>query len=185
VFLFEDGSIGQHSMKTIMSIVLAMCLFSVKAQTNEYKFVVVTNWYRGAANLRVVGDELYNIRNNPSWVNFQGDFVGMAGSNAVISTFTMKPVYQATTTSRATYNYMGGISGYRDVPTTVQVGTEKQAGQTIIVKNFNITDNSSGFYFEAINVGTTEYHGQTMELWDMGKPYIYQVVITNKVKISN
>lgn len=164
---------------------LAMCLFSANAQTNSYKFVVVTNWFRGAANLRVVGNQLWNIKNNPLWVNFQGDFIGFDGSNAVISTFTMHPVYQAATTSRATYNYMGGISGYRNVPTTVQVGTEKQIGKTIIVQNFKNPDSVEGISFQAIKLGTTEYQGRTVELWDFGKPYIFEVVKTNKVRLSN
>jgi hypothetical protein len=170
-------------MKVVASMALAMCLFSANAQTNSYKFVVVTNWFRGAANLRVVGNQLWNIKNNPLWVNFQGDFIGFDGSNAVISTFTMHPVYQAATTSRATYNYMGGISGYRNVPTTVQVGTEKQTGKIIIVQNFTNSDSIESLSFQAYKLGITEYQGKPVEIWDFGKPYIFQVVTTNKIRI--
>jgi hypothetical protein len=78
---------------------------------------------------------------------------------------------------------MGGISGYRNVPTTVQVGTEKQTGKIIIVQNFTNSDSIESLSFQAYKLGITEYQGKPVEIWDFGKPYIFQVVTTNKIRI--
>jgi len=121
----------------------------------------------------------------------KADIVTVLDNGLVIETFKMQPVYQAATTSTETHNYWGGITGYRPVVTQVYVGDKKVPGRTVILCNYpGNLDPAVGqeISFRAMRIGTTNYNGEMLELWDYGKPHNVMVVTTNSppaAKIKN
>jgi hypothetical protein len=161
--------------------IAALTGWQVGAQTNEAPFVR-TNWVTAAPFFREVNHQLYNTQRSILWKDLQGDILSVSPNWIVISTFTMKPIYQAATTSREVDNYWGGIAGYRNVTTQVHVGDEKMPGQTILLKNY--PDNLQAAVgqtipFKALRTGTADYQGERLELWDYGTPHVVMVLATN------
>jgi hypothetical protein len=165
VSLLITGSLGLHA----------------RAQTNSAP-VVTTNWVTAVPYYREVNGQLYNIQRSILWQTLYGDILKVSTNEMVVSTFTTEPVYEAATTSREVDNYMGGIAGYREVPTQVQTGDKKVYGAKIIVRN--CPENLEPAVGETIQlrvmrVGTTNYDGDILELWDCGTPHVVMVVTTN------
>lgn len=122
-------------------------------------------------SLRVVNGQLYNINQSALWTDLQGDILNISTSGVILSLYRMEPIYEAVTTSRATHNYMGGVTGYRAVATQVEVGKEKVPYRKIILRNYpaNLQPAvSQGISFRAMRIGTSDYKGETLELWDYG-----------------
>ncbi|HXR47413.1 MAG TPA: hypothetical protein VN784_08215 [Candidatus Limnocylindrales bacterium] len=151
------------------------------AQTNSTP-VVSTNFVTAVPWFREVNGQLYNIQRSVLWQTLYGDILKVSTNELVVSTFTMEPVYEAATTSREVDNYMGGIGGYRQVPTQLQTGEKKVYGAKIIVldcpENLNPAV-AETIQLRVMRVGTTNYNGDVLELWDCGTPHVLKVVTTN------
>jgi hypothetical protein len=63
----------------------------------------------------------------------------------------------------------------------VVTGFNKIPGMKFVVQNYETTNAAVGetIWVKAIRVGTTDYNGQRLELWDHGKPHVVMVVTTN------
>ena len=145
---------------TILTAVAATFGLQVLAQTSV-----------APDSLRIVNGQLYNINQSALWRNLQGDILNVSTKGVILSLYNMKPIYEAATTSRETHNYWGGISGYRSVATQVEVGKEKVPYRKIILRNYpaNLQPAvSQGISFQAMQIGTSDYNGETLELWDYG-----------------
>ena len=126
-------------------------------------------------SLRVVNGQLYDLNDtdhrDASWKFLEGDVEKVFTNRIVISTFTWNTIYGASTRSIQTRNYLGHVVGSRTVPTQVQVGTEKAPGKKFILRNYpeNLSPTvGQTIQFTAMRVGTSDYNGDTLELWDYG-----------------
>jgi hypothetical protein len=161
--------------------IFALAGWQADAQTNVAP-VIRTNLIIAAESFREVNGKLYNTERSILWTNFQGECLKVLPNGLLVQTFTTEPVYEATTTSVATHNYMGGITGYRQVPTTVQTGTKEVPSLKLFLRNYpankNLADGEA-ISFRALRIGTTDYNGERLELWDYGTPHIVKVLTTN------
>jgi hypothetical protein len=130
---------------------------------------------RAPDSLRVVKGQLYDLNDtehrDASWKFLHGDVVKVFTNRIIIATSTEIPIYGASTRSIQTRNYLGHVTGSRIVPTQVQVGTEKVPGKKFILLNYpeNLSPTvSQAIQFTAMRVGTSDYNGDTLELWDYG-----------------
>ncbi len=175
-------------MKFLFAILgFVAVVFQTAAQTNNVEVVVKTNIVSAVDWYRDVDGKLYNTQRSVLWKDFQGDILKVSTNGLVIQVFTMKPVLESSTRSIASHNYMGQVTGYRTVPTTVQVDTEKVPGQKFILRNYPVqlsAANGQEISFRAMRVGTTEYSGDTLELWDYGTQHKVAVISTNQLKLS-
>jgi len=173
--------------KTLAVAVLAVSGWSAGAQTNTLVAakaapILTTNFVTAVLWFREVNGQLYNTEQSVLFKNMNANIAAVLNDSIVVNTFTMQPVYEASTTSREVDNYMGGVVGYRQVPTRVYVGDDKVSGRTIILRNYpsNLSPAvGQEISFHAIRVGTTNYNGQTLELWDYGTPHVVALVTTN------
>jgi hypothetical protein len=175
-------------MKHLLKIViLALVSMSAHGQTNlvEYKMISTTNWYRGPDNMRIVGKLLYNTDVNAGWISLEGDCVAMSSNYAVVSTFTVKPIYQTVSVTKIVHRGVyDDVGEPRLVPEKVQVDSEKETGKTIFLLNAPSQADGQPLDFMAMRIGTTNYNNQALELWDCGKPWIYCKVQTKRVNIN-
>lgn len=171
-------------MKTkILVALITASAFVLRAGslTNHVPFIT-TNFVTAVPWFREVNGQLYNIRRSVLWKTMYGDILKVSTNELVVSTFTMEPVYEAATASRPVHNFMGGIAGYRQVPTQIQTGEKKVRGVKIIVRDFpaNLAPAvGETARLRVMRVGTTNYNGEILELWDCGKPHVVMVVTTN------
>ena len=153
----------------------------VEAQTNVAP-IVTTNWVTAVPYYREVNGHLYNTELSTLWKDFQADVLAASTNGLLVQTFTTKPIYQASTRSIPTHNYLGAITGYRTVPTTIQVDTQKIPDLKFFLRNCPpglAPTVGQEISFRAMQVGTIEEDGGTFQLWDYGMPHIVMIVTTN------
>lgn len=172
-------------MKTLFAILwIVAVVFQSAAQTKNVKAVVTTNYTAAVDWFREVNGQLYNTEHSVLWTNFKGDILKVSANGLLIQTFRMKPIYEASTRSIATHNYLGQVTGYRTVPTKVQVDTEKVPDVKFVLRNYPSQLSPTvgqTISFRATRIGTTDYSGDTLELWDYGIPHKVAVISTNYV----
>lgn len=169
--------------KILASLIAIRMTFGwqVEAQTNVAT-IVTTNWLTSVPYYREVNGQLYNTDRSTLWKDFQADVMDVSTNGLLLQTFTMKPVYEASTTSIPTHDFMGSITGYRTVPTTVQVATQKIPDLKFFLRNYPpglIPAVGQEISFRAMQVGTIDQDGSTFQLWDYGTPHVVMVVTTN------
>ncbi|HUZ06562.1 MAG TPA: hypothetical protein VMV89_03655 [Candidatus Paceibacterota bacterium] len=165
----------------LLAAIVALAGWRADAQTNVAP-VIRTNLVTAAENFREVNGKLYNSGRSVLWKNYQGECLKVLTNGILVQTFTIEPVFEATTTSRPIENYMGGITGYRQVPTTVQTGTKEVPSLKFFLRNYPANKNPADgetISFRALRTGTIDYNGETLELWDYGTPHVAMVVTTN------
>jgi len=171
-----------------------MLTLACDAQTNsqiaspQFKIVLVTNRIEAAPTFREVGGQLYNIKRSVLWTNFQGECLEIETNAIVISTFTMEPIYQAATTTE--YVPTGEFSPDKPVlvATKIKVGENKVLGRKIILQNYPANLYAAigePISFRAIKIGTSNYKGEILELWDYGTPHIVTMIKTNLVSATS
>jgi hypothetical protein len=152
---------------------------TVKLKTVIILMTIATTlgWQAGAqlieapANLRDVDGALYYIDQDALWENLQGDVLNVSTNAMALSTFTMEPIYEATT--KTGYVPTGEFSPDREVlvPTKVEVGKKQVPGKKIVLRNYPkelYPAVGQSITFRAMRVGTAIYNGDTLELWDYG-----------------
>jgi hypothetical protein len=169
--------------KLLIGIALFVVMFGWRsdAQTDVAP-TISTNWITAAENFREVNGQLYNTERSVLWTGFQGECLEVLTNAIAISTFTIEPIYQAATTTE--YVPTGEFSPDKPVlvATKVQVGEKKVPGRKIILHNYPANLYAAAgqtISFRAIKVGTSNYKGDTLELWDYGTPHVVMVVTTN------
>jgi len=158
--------------KTLVCFVVTAVMlgWQARAQTNVTP-VIPANLIGAPGNLRDVGGVLYNIDHSAFWENLQGAVLNVSTNGIALSTFTTEPVYEASTRSIESHNYLGQVTSSRIVPTTVQVGTKEVPGRKIIIRNYPAElypAVGQKISFRAMRIGTSIYNGDTLELWDSG-----------------
>jgi hypothetical protein len=155
--------------------------WQVEAQTNVAT-IVTTNWLTSVPYYREVNGQLYNTERSTLWKEFQADVLDISTNGLLLQTYTFKPVYEASTTSIPTHDYLGSITGYRTVPTTVQVDTQKIPDLKFFLRNYPpalVPAVGQEISFRAMQVGTVNKDGSIFQLWDYGTLHVVMIVTTN------
>jgi hypothetical protein len=155
--------------------------WQIKAQTNIAP-IISTNWIAAVPSFRDVNGKLYNTERSALWQSFNGKCLNVSTNQILIETYTVEPIEEATTASIPERNYLGQITGHRTVPRTIQVGTKEVPGIKRVVCNYPLNLNPAvgqKLSFRAMQNGTIKHAGDTLELWDCGKPHAVMVVSTN------
>lgn len=172
-------------MKLIIALVLILPAY-VWSQTNSPHFKTVTNFVNSIPSFREVNGQLYNTERSVLWTQFSGNCLSVSPKEIVVSTFTMKPIYEAVATTKIVHRGMFDLHGEpRLVSEKVKVDDEKIAGRKIILRNYPsklLPAVGQELSFMAMRVGTSEYGGQTLEVWDYGTAHIVPVVRRVKIK---
>ena len=160
----------------LLTAVAATFGWHVGAQPNATP-VNRTNLIAVPEGFREVNGQLYNAESNALWTNFQGECLKVLANGVAISTFTMEPIYQATTVTERMHpdrDYLHASDAKNDehlVAKTIQVGEKKVPGRKIVLRNYPAElypAVGSILSFRAMRVGTSDYNGDTLELWDYG-----------------
>jgi len=157
--------------------VIAITLISTACLAQTY----VTNYVKADPSFRIVDSKLYNIQRSVLWEDFKGECLNVLTNGVVLQKFEVKKVYK---TEKSTANDLQSIGAYRSSipPTRHLISETKTMGQKFIVRNYPTQSAATGQVLEgkALRVGTMEYRGATLELWDFGTPNIVPVVTKAK-----
>lgn len=138
----------------------------------------VTNYVAADPAFRRVGGQLYNTEKSVLWMPFEGDCVKVLTNGVIIQKFTMKQVYE-TIRPRVTANQSIGAYSGASAPVRRVVSEEKVPGQKVFIRNYpksRAPVTGRVLTGKAIRMGTYEYNGDTLELWDYGTPNIAPVI---------
>ena len=165
----------------VLALIMVAFGWRVEAQANLVP-VIRTNLITAAPSFREVNGKLYNSERSVLWTNFQGECLKVLPNGILIQTFTTEPVYEASTRSIDSHNYLGQVTSSRIVPTTVQTGTKEVPSLKFFLCNYPTNKNPADgetISFRALRTGTIDCNGETLELWDYGTPHVVMVVTTN------
>lgn len=144
--------------------------------TNQivYKIAVVTNWYMASTNLLRFGNVIIDVK-KPNKLEYIYGTV-----NAVRNKLVLIDIQKYHTTGSASgnqevgaYSASGG-SGYYEFDKTIAITNFPNIQQ--VAENQSLTLN-------ALKVGIVSVEGHVLEFYDCGRPWIYQVISTNKIAI--
>lgn len=161
--------------------IVALAGLRADAQTNLAP-VIRTNFITAAKSFREVNGKLYNSERSILWTNFQGECLKVSASGLAISTFTMEPVYQMGTTTRFVPGVPGAPGRHEVDSKKFIVGENKVPGRKIVLRNYPaelFPAVGQSITFRAMLVGTSDFNGDTLELWDYGTPHVVMVMTTN------
>ena len=119
----------------------------------------------------VVNGQIYNIYKSALWRQMDGDIVKVLTNQIVVETFTVETKQQAVVEQHATQGAFGFTGRYHSETKLVDVGEEKVPGKKIIIRNYPDEENPAvgkTISFIAMQIGTSEYNGDRLELWDLG-----------------
>jgi hypothetical protein len=153
---------GDFMKIKIITVILALAFsWQAGAQTDEAQSPY---W--------VVNGQIYDITKSSLWEKMDGDIVKILTNGIVVETFTVETKQQAVVEQHPTFAPFGGFTGrYHSETKLVDVGTEKVPGRKIIIQNYPLAENPAAgktVSFIAMQVGTSEYNGDRLELWDLG-----------------
>ena len=141
--------------------------------------IALIGWSTGARSiavsnpLRAVDGQIYNIEKSVLWKSLDGDIVKVLTNGIVVRTFTVEAKQQAVVERRATFAMGSPTGGFHDETKLVNVGTQKVPSKKIIIQNYPDENNPAVGQtlssIKAMLVGTTDYNGDRLELWDYGK----------------
>jgi hypothetical protein len=148
----------------VLVTIIAVSGWRIEAQTNVAP-IIRTNRVKAAPNFREVNGQLYNNTRSKQWEKIDGKIVTVL-SNAI--------VFQQITRVPDTYGQ--NIYGTRTV-----TSFKETPGLKLVVRNYPTKNAAVGelMWVKVMRVGTTNYNGDTLELWDYGTPHIAMVVTTN------
>ena len=139
--------------------------------------VLAQPWIAAPDNLRDVKGQLYDINQNVLWKTMDGDLLKVSTNRIVLSTFTIEPIYQVATITERMHpgrDYLHASDAKNDehlVAKKVQVGDKKVPDKKIILLNYPANlypADGQTISFRAMMIGTSDYNGDTLELWDYG-----------------
>lgn len=144
--------------------------------------ITVTNYFRASDDFRKVNGQLYNIQKSVLWKNVKGEFFAKERGMVILATFTEKTRSYRTGNLNASQRagaYSAGGSGivrekYRDYGKRIALTNFSEYATA--AEGMNVSD-------IAMQIGTVDYAGTSLELYDCGMPYIVAVpaTITNRV----
>jgi hypothetical protein len=152
-----------------VTIGLVMLCGSCFAQT------YVTNYVTAAPHFRRVDGKLYNTQKSVLWLDIKAECLNVTTNGVLLQKFTVNRVYKTDPVS-----YGQSIGAYSSQPPTRHLISEtKIPGQKLILRNYPTNNGAaSGQVIEAtaMRVGSIDYKGETLELWDYGTPNVVPVV---------
>lgn len=176
-------------MKALKHVIgLAMLVFSLSMQAQtDIRPILTTNFITADPSFREVDGKLYNTARSVLFHDLSGRCDEISPAFMLVDTFTMEPVTQAVTERHMNFAMGTPTGGYHDETHVVQIGEKETQGPKIILLNYSPSNPALGekLSFRAIQMGTTNYQGSPLELWDYGTPHVVMVVHTNYVKINN
>jgi hypothetical protein len=155
---------------------------------------VVTNYYAAHPDWREVDGRLYNRAKSIVWTNLVGRLAGRNGQLVIVETVEEHRVYGPPVRERG--DALAEIGALSEAamhaspisPTPRLISREEVAGPMVVVKNpppeWVKCANGDRLNFKALRVGVTNVNGQTLAIYDFGKPHIVQVVRTNKTNLA-
>ncbi len=152
--------------------------------TNTAIEVLVTNYVQAVPWFREVKGKLYNTDRSLLWQKIEGKCLKVLPAGLLIQGYTNEPVFESSTRSIPSHNYLGRVTSSRIVPTTIQVGTREIPTLKCFLNNYpKHLSPAAGqkISFRALRTGTIDYKGETLELWDYGTPHMVAVIKTNQV----
>jgi len=147
----------------VLVVILAASGCGKEAQTDISPAIRSTNWISG----REVNGKLYTDQRpggSTGWETVGGDIVEVLHNKIVVQKVTKVPVWGQ--------NFYGQ---------RVIVAYTKTPELKYVLQNYGTKNAAVGesIWVGAMRVGTTKYKGETLELWDCGKPHRVMVVTTN------
>jgi hypothetical protein len=151
-------------MKSLIIILAFLFSQSIQAQTNISP-VIHTNWFMAAREFREVDGQLYNTRLSNLWQFKGGEIMAVLDNEIVVQEF----------------QEVAAEHGANEYGQRIVTATDKIYGLKFIIKNPQEKNPAVGELAvdRVMKIGTENYHGETLELWDCGKPHIFMVVTTN------
>ncbi len=171
---------GKMKVKILVAVLIAGSFgLQAGAQTNSAP-VFSTNWVTAVPYYREVNGQLYNTTRSALWKTLAGDILKVSTNEIVVSTYQINSDYGVVTPSRQLdYYYVGGVDG------TPPTFGKKLYGKKVIVQNCPASDSHLALavgetvQIRAMYIGTTNFNGDALELWDHGTPHLVKVVTTN------
>jgi hypothetical protein len=142
-------------------------------------YLQAVNWYRD------VNHQLYNTHHSVAFESIEAE-VKAVYANGVLFNWTKKrTIYGKAPPSDSLAsegNFLGSAPSGIVAPQRPIIGYETIFSKDIFVLHYqNGAASGEKLLFRAMQVGTTNLDGNTIELWDYGMPHIVQVVVTNWV----
>jgi hypothetical protein len=123
------------------------------------------------ASLCVVNGQIYDQARCQLWRVMDARILKISGSVVLVQTYTTENVQQAVVERHRSFAMGVPTGGYHDETKLVNVGTRDVDDKKIVLLNYSTTQNvavGERVSFCAMQVGTTNYDGKQIELWDMG-----------------
>lgn len=131
--------------------------------------------------LWVVNGQIYNVYKSQLWHEMDGKIEKIQSDSVLVQTYKIEAITQSFDEIHRSigmvdpaggYHYEIGPDGiYHYETKTVDVGTKEVPGRNIVIRNYPANDGPAigkKFHFYAMQVGTTNFNGQQLELWDLG-----------------
>jgi hypothetical protein len=165
----------------VLAVGMASPVCHAHAQTNLAP-TIRSNWIAAAGNFREVNGQLYNTERSVLWRSFNGKCLQVLTNGILIQTYTNEQTFETVTISRSVPDLMRG--GVRTVTSPEKIPTDiKQVPEMkLILQNYPTNPKPTVFLsipFRAFRVGTTDFNGEKLEVWDYGTPHFVMVVTTN------
>lgn len=151
-------------------------LCALTAQTNDRAPVwtnsVQTNYVKNWHKYRVVQGQLYDSERSYKWERFTKLYY--------IEPFTNGAVFQR---FEKVQNRVVFKDPKRTLPTGYSISNREERGDYVVIRNYpdlHLTDEKLGFEFRAMEIGHTNFRGETVKLYDYGADHYIPVLKTNR-----
>jgi hypothetical protein len=169
----------------VVALLMSSALgLQVGAQTNGPP-ILTTNLVTAVPYFREVNGQVYNTTRSALWKTLAGDILKVSTNEIVLSTFQINPDYAVVNPGgQLDYYYVGGIDGK---PPTFG---KKLYGKKVIIRDCPASDSQLALavgetvQIRAMYIGTSNYNGDILELWDHGTAHVVMVVTTNYARVN-
>lgn len=172
-------------MPIILAVLNMVTCFAGETNKIEKIPVVKTNYTQAVSWYREVNGQLYNTQRSIRFESIEAE-VKVVYGNAVLFYWTKKkPIYGKTHSDPLVSegNFLGSASGQIAAAQRPIIGYETIFSKNILALNYpTIAASGEKVLFRAMQVGTTNFDGKPIELWDCGTPHVVPVVTTNWIK---
>ena len=165
VFCFADSSYAQtytNKFGTIRTV-----------QVGSHIEHVFSSYAQSGSELRVVDGKLYNSQQSILFKTIEAEVKAVYPNSVLFNWTQKKPIYGKAPSSDSLVsegNFLGGFPVQHERPI---IGYETISSKDILVLNFQSNAaEGENLRIRAMQVGTTNFDGKMIELWDCGKPYV-------------
>ena len=134
---------------------------------------VFSSYAQSGSELRMVDGQLYNTQQSVLFKTIEAEVKAVYANGVLFNWTQKKPVYGKAPSSDSLVsegNFLGGVPVQHERPI---ISYETISSKDILVLNFQSSAaTGENLHIRAMQVGTTNFVGKTIELWDCGKPYV-------------